>query len=154
MTQRTRLLAIDPGKVRLGFAVSDADRRVASPLVTYTRRDLEQDMRFLQKLIDEHDIGAIIIGLPAHLSGREGVQAQAARAFGAQVARRTGLPCIFRDERFTTREAESALWTAGLTHKRRKARRDQVAAQILLQDYIDAGCPAEEPIARLESETK
>jgi putative Holliday junction resolvase len=149
---RTRLLAIDPGKVRLGFAVSDAERRLASPLTTYTRRDLEQDLRFLTQLIDEHDIGQIVIGLPAHLSGREGAEAQAARAFGAHVARRTALPCIFWDERFTTRQAESALWDAGLSHKRRKARRDRVAAQMLLQDYIDAGCPAEQPIAPLDSD--
>lgn len=147
---RTRLLAIDPGKVRLGFAVSDPERRFASPLTTYTRRDLEQDMRVVQKLVAEEEIAAIIIGLPAHLSGREGAQAQAARAFGAHVARRTQLPCLFWDERFTTRQAESALWDAGLSHKRRKARRDQVAAQMLLQDYIDAGCPAEQPITPLE----
>ena len=51
--------------------------------------------------------------------------------------------CIFVDERFTTREAESHLWDAGLSHKRRKERRDQVAAQILLQSYLEAGCPAE-----------
>lgn len=152
--ERTRLLAIDPGKVRLGLAISDPDRRLASPLTTYTRRDVEQDMRFLQKMIEEHEIARLIIGLPVHLSGREGVQARAAREFGALVAKRTGLPCVFWDERFTTRAAESALWTAGLTHKRRKERRDQVAAQILLQDYLDAGCPAEEVIAPLESEPR
>ncbi len=62
------------------------------------------------------------------------------------IAEATGLPCVFWDERFTSREAESALWGAGLTHKRRKERRDQVAAQILLQAYLDAGCPGEQPI--------
>ena len=143
--ERTRLLAIDPGKVRLGLAVSDADRRIASPLATYTRRDAEQDLRHLARVIDEEEVGQVVVGLPVHLSGREGVQAQAAREFGALVAKRTGLPCVFWDERFTTREAESALWTAGLTHKRRKERRDRVAAQIVLQGYLDAGCPAEMP---------
>ena len=151
---RTRLLAIDPGKVRLGLAVSDPDRRLASPLTTYARRDLEQDLRFLVKIIEEHDIAQVVIGLPVHLSGREGEQAKAARAFGALVARRTGLPCVFWDERFTTREAEAALWTAGLTHKQRKARRDQVAAQLLLRDYLEAGCPADQTIAPLETDPK
>jgi putative Holliday junction resolvase len=151
---RTRLLAIDPGKVRLGLAVSDAERRLASPLTTYTRRDTEQDLRFLLTTIEEHEISQIILGLPVHLSGREGEQARAARALGALLAQRTGLPCIFWDERFTTRAAESALWTAGLTHKQRKERRDRVAAQMLLQDYLDAGCPAEQVIAPLESEPK
>ena len=56
----------------------------------------------------------------------------------------------FWDERFTTVEAESALWEAGLTHKQRKARRDRVAAQILLQAYLDAGCPADAAAGPLE----
>jgi putative Holliday junction resolvase len=56
------------------------------------------------------------------------------------------LPVVYWDERFTTVEAEAALWSAGLTHKRRKARRDSVAAQILLQSYLDAGCPPD-PVA-------
>lgn len=143
MRPRTRLLAIDPGKVRLGLAVSDADRRIASPLATWTRRDAEQDLRYLLKVIEEEEVGGLVVGLPVHLSGREGVQARSAREFASVLARRCGLPCVLYDERFTTKEAEAALWDAGLTHKRRKARRDQVAAQILLQTYLDAGCPAE-----------
>jgi putative holliday junction resolvase len=149
---RTRLLAIDPGRARLGLAISDRDRRFASPLKNYTRRDLEQDLRFLTTVIEENEVGQLIIGLPVHLSGREGDQAKAARAFGDILAQRTGLPCIYWDERFTTRSAESVLWTAGLTHKQRKARRDQVAAQMLLQDYLEAGCPAEQKIIPVESE--
>ena len=54
-----------------------------------------------------------------------------------------GLPVVYADERFTTAFAESALWAAGLTHKKRKARRDAVAAQMMLQAFLDAGCPAE-----------
>jgi putative Holliday junction resolvase len=84
------------------------------------------------------------VGLPVHLSGREGSKAAAARSFGKWLAEMTGLPVTFWDERFTTVEAESYLWAAGLTHRRRKDRRDQVAAQILLQAYLDAGCPAEQ----------
>ena len=141
MKPRTRLLAIDPGKVRLGLAISDAERRLASPLTTYTRRNPEQDARYLKTLMDEEEIAQIVIGLPVHLSGKEGEQAKAARAFGAWLHEVSGLPCVFFDERFTTLEAESSLWEAGLTHKKRKQRRDQVAAQILLQTYLEAGCP-------------
>jgi putative Holliday junction resolvase len=147
---RTRLLAIDPGKVRLGLAISDAERRLASPLTTYTRRDPKQDARFFKKVIEDEEVGAIVIGLPVHLGGKEGEQAKAARAFGVWLQEATGLPCVFYDERFTTSEAESALWAAGLTHKQRKARRDRVAAQILLQTYLDAGCPAESKAGPLD----
>ena len=76
-----------------------------------------------------------------HTDGREGVQAELARAFGAKLAKWTQLSVVYWDERFTTRFAESALWTAGLTHKQRKERRDKVAAQMLLQSYLEAGCP-------------
>lgn len=152
MRPRTRILGIDPGKARHGLAISDADRRIASPLLTYTRRDQEQDGRFLKKLVEEEEVGRLVVGLPVHLSGQEGVQAGAAREFGSWLHQLTGLPVVYWDERYTTVEAESALWNAGLTHKRRKERRDQVAAQILLQTYLDAGCPAETSIGPLEGE--
>jgi putative holliday junction resolvase len=138
---RTRLLAIDPGKVRLGLAISDAERRLASPLLTLTRRDPDQDARALKKIVDDEEVGLIVIGLPVHLDGKEGEQAKAARQLGAWLHEVTALPCVFFDERFTTFEAESSLWNAGLTHKKRKERRDQVAAQILLQTFLEAGCP-------------
>ena len=151
MKPATRLLAIDPGKVRLGLAICDAERRIASPFMTYTRRDAEQDARFFKKIIADEEIAQIVIGLPVHLNGKEGEQAKAARVFGLWLHEATGVPCVFHDERFTTFEAESALWDAGLTHKKRKARRDQVAAQILLQTYLDAGCPSESQAGPLES---
>jgi putative Holliday junction resolvase len=86
------------------------------------------------------------VGLPVHLDGREGVKAGEARTFGTWLEEITGLPLVYWDERFTTVEAEGHLLAAGLTNKRRKSRRDRVAAQILLQSYLDAGCPGERPI--------
>jgi putative Holliday junction resolvase len=141
VTARTRLLGVDYGHVRVGLAVSDADRRIASPLTTYQRRSREQDGSYFRTLVETEAVGQIVVGLPVHTSGREGQKAAEARAFGAWLGEVTGLPVVYHDERFTTVEAESALWEAGLTHKRRKARRDRVAAQIMLQSYLDAGCP-------------
>jgi putative Holliday junction resolvase len=138
-----RLLGVDHGKVRVGLAISDKDRRIASPFQTYTRRDADQDSQFFKKVVEEEEIVQLVVGLPVHGDGREGEQARAARGFGQWLSKQTGLPCVFWDERYSTVEAESALWTAGLTHKRRKTRRDQVAAQIFLQAYLDAGCPGE-----------
>jgi putative Holliday junction resolvase len=138
-----RLLGVDHGKVRVGLAVSDAERRIASPLQTYTRRGLDQDGRFFKALVEKEAIVALVVGLPVHLSGQVGEQAELARKFGDWLSAQTGLPCVFWDERFSTSQAESALWDAGLTHKQRKSRRDRVAAQIFLQHYLDAGCPEE-----------
>ncbi len=140
-----RLLGVDYGSVRVGLAVSDPDRILASPLATYTRRDLERDAAYFREIARNEGVGGLVVGLPIHMDGREGIKAQEARAFGKWLGEVTGLPVVFFDERFTTVQAESALWNAGLTHKRRKERRDRVAAQMLLQAYLDAGCPPEEP---------
>ena len=150
MSARTRLLGVDPGSVRIGLSISDPDGKIASPLATHVRRDPEQDARYFRQLVEEEQVGRIVIGLPVHLDGREGAKAVEARAFGKWLAETTGLPVVWWDERFTTVEAESALWTAGLTHKQRKQRRDQVAATILLQAYLEAGCPEERAPGKLE----
>jgi putative Holliday junction resolvase len=145
-----RLLGVDYGSVRVGLAVSDPGRKIAFPLATYTRRGTARDAAYFAELVREEGIGRIVVGLPVHLSGREGQKAEEARAFGRWLAEATGLPVVFWDERFTTVQAESALWEAGLTHKRRKERRDRVAAQMLLQAYLDAGCPDHEGAGPLE----
>jgi putative Holliday junction resolvase len=141
-----RLLGVDYGSARIGLAISDPDRRIASPLATYARRGREQDADYLRRLVAEHDVHGLVVGLPVHLDGREGQKAAEARAFGRWLMEATGLGVVFWDERFTTVEAEGHLVDAGLTRKRRKDRRDRVAAQILLQSYLDAGCP-EQPVA-------
>ena len=150
MSRPTRLLGVDYGQVRIGLAVTDPDRKIASPLATYPRRGRAQDAAFFRKLIDEEAVGQIILGLPVHLSGQEGQKAAETRTFGRWLEEVTGVPVVFWDERFTTVEAEGFLWSAGLTHKRRKDRRDQVAAQILLQAYLEAGCPGEQTPGPLE----
>ena len=139
----TRLLGVDYGTVRIGLAVSDRDRKIASPLATYARRSRDQDASFFRRLIEVEEIGGLVVGLPVHNDGREGQKAREARALGQWLKETTGLPVTFWDERFTTMEAEGYLLDAGLTNKRRKERRDRVAAQILLQTYLDAGCPPE-----------
>ena len=138
-----RLLGVDYGDVRVGLSVSDPDRKIAFPLATYTRQNRDRDAAYFKALVKAEGIAGLVIGLPVHLSGEEGQKAAAARAFAAWLAAATGLPVRFWDERFTTVQAEAALWDAGLTHKKRKARRDKVAAQMLLQAYLDAGCPAD-----------
>ena len=150
MSARSRLLGVDFGSVRVGLAVSDPDCKIAFPLTTYIRSGREQDARYFQKVAAEEEIGQILVGLPVHTDGREGTKAAEARAFGKWLGDVTGLLVVFWDERFTTVEAEGLLWSAGLTHKRRKDRRDRVAAQILLQSYLDAGCPGEQAPGPLE----
>jgi putative Holliday junction resolvase len=137
------LLAFDFGTVRVGLAVSDPDRIIASPLDTYTRRTEPLDAAYYGKTAADHRAVALVVGLPLHADGRESDKSREARTFGAWLAGVTGLPVVFWDERFTTSLAEDALLGAKLTNKKRKERRDRVAAQMILQNYLDAGCPPE-----------
>jgi putative Holliday junction resolvase len=150
VTAAGRLLGVDYGDVRVGLSVSDPGRKIAFPLAVYTRRGRDRDAAYFKALAKAEGVAGLVVGLPVHVSGREGQKAAAARAFGAWLGQTTGLPVAYYDERFTTVAAESALWEAGLTHKRRKARRDKVAAQMLLQAYLDAGCPADPAAGPLE----
>lgn len=143
MSAAGRLLGVDYGTVRIGLAISDPDRKIAFPLATYTRRSRDADASWFRALIAEEGVSGLVVGLPVHSTGREGQKASEARTYAGWLSEATGLPAVLFDERFTTVFAEAALWEAGLTHKQRKARRDRVAAQILLQTYLDAGCPPE-----------
>jgi putative pre-16S rRNA nuclease len=147
---RTRLLGVDYGTVRIGLAVTDSDRVIASPLEVRERKGPDADVAYFRVLVEREQIGGIVVGLPLHTSGREGVKAEEARAFGGWLKGVTGLPVVYADERFSTAFAESALWAAGLTHKKRKQRRDAVAAQVMLQAFLEAGCPPEVTIKPLD----
>jgi putative Holliday junction resolvase len=145
-----RTLGLDFGTRRVGAAVSDPRRMIATPLEVHERTDPAQDARHYQKLVAEHEVDRIVIGLPLHTGGREGTAASMARTWGDWLARATGLPVTYFDERYTTSQAEDALIGAGLRRSKRKGLRDMLAAQILLQDYLDAGSPeAELPAAPL-----
>lgn len=133
-----RLLGVDFGAKRVGLAITDRDQIIASPLATYTRQDPATDAGYFRDLATREEVAGIIVGLPSHTDGREGKKAAEARAYGAWLASTTNLPVEYWDERFTTVHAESALWAAGLTHKQRAERRDRVAAQMILQGYLEA----------------
>jgi putative Holliday junction resolvase len=114
---------------------------MAFPLEVYELRGPEPDARHYRELVLENEIERIVVGLPLHTSGREGDLASRARKFGDWLASVTTRPVVYFDERYTTVEAERSLIDAGLTRQKRKALRDKLAAQIMLQSYLDAGCP-------------
>lgn len=137
-----RIVGVDHGSVRVGLALCDSDRRLASPLETYTRRTPELDAAYFLRLAREQNVSAFVIGLPVYLSGDESPQSAICRRFGAWLGELTGLPVAYWDERFTSAAADDFLWDAGLSPKKRKDRRDRVAATLILGSYLDAGCPA------------
>lgn len=148
-----RLLALDFGLRRIGAAISDPSRIIATPLEVHERRGAERDAAHYRELIANEGIERIVVGLPLHNSGAEGDLAREARAFGAWLYSVTGLVVSFFDERYTTRQAEEILRGQGLKSRARQSRRDMIAAQVLLQDYIESGCPeTEAPAAPLDDE--
>lgn len=135
----TRLLAVDYGAKRLGVAISDPTRTIASPLTTLVRRTGKRPpWAELVRLIDENEIAELVVGLPLDLSGDEGAWAAEVREFGGELTRRTGLPVHWVDERLTSVQAERAVRGSGLKRSDRedKSRVDAAAAALILQAYL------------------
>jgi putative Holliday junction resolvase len=136
-----RILALDLGKKRIGLALSDPLGITAQGLPTLERTNIRQDMAHLAKLAAENEIGFILIGLPLHMSGREGRQAEYTREFAERLASCTGLEVRLWDERLTTVEAERVLKESGISIAKRGKAVDKLAAQILLQSYLAQEAP-------------
>jgi putative holliday junction resolvase len=134
-----RIAGIDYGTVRIGIALADTEVRIAGPFENYTRRTPALDAEYFATLAREERIGRFVVGLPVHLHGGESQKSAEARTFGEWLTKLTGVPVDYFDERFTSAEAERILEMASLTKKQRKARLDQLAAQIMLTAYLEAG---------------
>ena len=135
-----KIAGIDYGTVRIGIAISDAGRVLASPYETYIRKSPEQDAKYFRKLVSEERITQFMVGLPLHLSGDLSEKAKEVLEFGRLLTMITEIPVDYMDERYTSVEAERILREARLTDKKRKERRDKLAAQILLSAYLEGGC--------------
>jgi putative Holliday junction resolvase len=132
-----RIAGIDFGTVRIGIAISDANQSIASPHETYTRRGEEADRKRFEMLAHDEQIARFVVGLPVHLHGGESAKSTEARAFGRWLGEVTGVEVVYFDERFTTQEAQLFLADAQLSKKKRKARLDKLAAQIMLTAYLE-----------------
>ena len=134
-----RIAGIDYGTVRIGIATADTTVGIAGLYGTYTRRNERLDAEYFRNLATEERIARFVVGLPVHASGGESQKSGEAREFGKWLQETTGVPVEYLDERYTSAEAEQVLLAAGLTKKRRKERLDQLAAQIMLTAYLEAG---------------
>ena len=133
-----RFLGLDIGNRRIGVAVSDELGLTAQPVLTLERkRSRRDDLRSLARLCRRFGVAGIVVGNPVHLSGETSPQAARTQAFAAELGTLTGLPIHLWDERLTTQEAHQILYEAG--HARQEHRRvvDQVAATLILQEFLD-----------------
>ena len=132
-----RLAGIDFGTVRIGIAICDQNQSFASPVENYQRRELEEDARRFQQLVEREDIVGIVIGLPISTDGQETAKSREARKFGTWLGEVTSLPVRFHDERFTTSLAHELMIAGNIKASKRKKRLDMIAAQQMLQAYLE-----------------
>jgi len=144
-----RLAGIDYGRRRIGVAICDAERLIASPLeVRETSGDRLADGRFFRELVTREEIAGFVVGLPVHADGRSSEMSTEVEGFARWLGDTTGRPVAFQDERYTSREAAGLLRPARLTRGRKKARHDAVAAQVILSSWLErqaAGLPTATP---------
>ena len=133
---RATVLAIDPGGRRYGVAIADLEMRFARPLEVIDA-DTEDPVTRIASLVDESNVVRIVVGKPVALSGAEGPAVAGHRAFVEQLGG-LGVEVVEHDERLTTVIAERGLRASGTKKATREKMRDAVAAQVLLQDFLDS----------------
>ena len=136
-TAKTRLLGLDVGRKTIGIAVSDVNRKVASPITIIQRRKFTPDMADLNTLADTHQAGGLVIGWPLNMDGSKGARCDSVRDFTHALLRLYDFPVLFQDERLSTASVERAMLEADMTRKKRAARRDALAATWILQSALD-----------------
>ena len=131
------VLAFDFGEQRIGAAVGDTGIGIAHPLTTITAEDKKTRYSGIAALVQEWRPALLVVGLPAHLDGAEHEMSRLARKFARELGGRFNLPVELIDERLTSAAAEMSLAEAGVAGHKRKPVIDQVAAQHILQAYLD-----------------
>jgi putative Holliday junction resolvase len=131
------VLGLDYGTVRIGVALSDFSGTIAHPKTFIAAEPLSECLAQIVAICSENDVSTIVLGLPKHMNGDEGVSAIAARKLGAAVAEATSLPVDYIDERLTTLAADKVLTECEVKGPGKKDRIDSVAAAIILQNYLD-----------------
>lgn len=137
MSEGRRILGLDPGTKRLGVALSDDMQWHARPLEVWKLERGPGDIEHIRALIEEHDVGEVVIGVPYRLDGSVSASTERALEFVARVRVGVDVPVTERDEALTTWEAEETLKAKGLLPKDRRGLVDAYAAAVMLQEVLD-----------------
>lgn len=139
LPRRTCLLGLDLGDKTIGLALSDPGLTIASPIETLRRRKFTRDAEALIGVIEERNVGALVIGLPVNMDGTEGPRCQSTRQFAANFLEKRDIPIAFWDERLSTAAIQRLLTDeADMTRRRRGEVVDKMAAAYILQGALDA----------------
>lgn len=132
-----RLLGLDIGKKTIGLALSDKSLAIASPVKILWRRKFTPDVHSIFELVDQEEVGAMVLGWPANMDGSVGPRCDSVRDFAHAMMRIRDIPVVFQDERLSTQAVESAMVEADMTRVKRAQRRDALAAVWILQSALD-----------------
>lgn len=132
-----KAMGIDFGLARIGIALSDDTKFLASPFVTYKRKGDFEDIQYFINLINEKHVDEIVCGLPYNMQGEEQEIAKKTREFMQKISEQTNIEIQFVDERLSSSIAEDMLKQSIKDWKKRKEKLDAVAASVILQDYLD-----------------
>jgi len=134
---RARLIGVDLGTKTIGLALSDVERRIATPLETIRRVKFTPDAERIRALAEKHDVGGLVVGLPLNMDGTAGPRAQATRAFVRNLAPLLPLPVLFWDERLSTVAVTRTMIDADASRAKRAEHVDKMAAAYILQGALD-----------------
>jgi putative holliday junction resolvase len=132
-----RILAIDPGEKRIGLALSDPERIIASSYGIVIHKAFEDDLLSLKNIISQNEVSLVVIGQAFDEDGNATLSSRRAVKFGEGLKSRLQIPIVYYDEAGTTQEAKEAAHLMGLNRKNRRGHLDNLAATILLQRYLD-----------------
>lgn len=130
-------LALDIGEARVGIAVSDATGTLAMPVKVLPAQEVLGNARSFRYIIEDYEPEVLVCGRPETLAGEDGPQAQRVVVAAEKIARATGLPLEFIDERLSSREAKRILREQGLSEREMRGKVDSVAASLFLQTWLD-----------------
>jgi putative Holliday junction resolvase len=133
-----RVMGLDVGERGIGIALSDETGTIAQGKGVYRRRTLADDLAYVAERAREWGAERIVVGHPLNMDGTEGEQARAVREFAGALEDVAGIPVELWDERWTTAEAERVLLEADLSRRKRREVRDELAAVLILQTWLDA----------------
>src|SRR5215470_1679731 len=133
-----RLMGLDVGTKTIGLALSDTRLVIASPLDTIRRRRFAEDMAALFAVIDRHEAGGLVIGLPLSLAGSDSPRTQSVRQFARNLLAQRDMPVAFWDERLSTAAVTREMIAHDMTRNRRAQIVDRIAAAYILQGFLDA----------------
>ncbi|PAY21107.1 Holliday junction resolvase RuvX [Rhodopirellula sp. SM50] len=133
-----RLAGVDYGTVRIGIAVCDPDRILASPVEVYQVRGETKDAEYFRRLAEQERLAGFVVGLPIHCDGGESQKSKECREFARWLSDETGVPVRLFDERFSTAAAKERLSGGRLSRQKKKKQLDAVAALVLLESFLEA----------------